>query len=150
MTAMLAVALGGCSEEAKEDAAKLKEQAADGAKELGGKAGEMAGKAGDKIKEGAKALSEQAKGFLGPIQEKIGGLDGLKDKPAELKKSVENLIAMIESKASTLTLPAGVQKTMDTLKEKLVALRDYLGGETKPEEIDAKVEDVKDTAADLK
>jgi hypothetical protein len=150
MATVLAVVLGGCSEEAKQDAEKLKGQATEGAKELGGKAEEMAGKAGEKIKEGAEAFSEQAKGFLGPITDKIGGLDGLKDKPAELKMSVENLIALIESKASTLKLPEGVQKTVDTLKEKLVALRDYLGGETKPEEIDAKVKDVKDAAADLK
>ncbi len=117
---------------------------------MGDYAKKMAGETGDKIKAGTDSLGEQARGFLGPIKEKVGDLDNLKDKPAELKKSVENLITMIESKAEAIKLPAGVQKTVDTVKEKLVALRDYLGGETKPEEIDAKVNDVKDAASDLK
>ena len=147
---LLALTLGGCSEEAKKDAAKLKSDAALDAKEMGDYAKKMAGETGDKLKAGAESLGEAAMGFLGPIKEKIGGLDSLKDKPAELKKAVENLIAMIESKAEAIQLPEGVQKTVDALKEKLVALRDYLGGETKPEEIDAKVKDVKDAAADLK
>ena len=93
--------LNGCSEEAKKDLEKAKAEAAKEADKLGDKAGE----AGEKIKEGASALNEKAVAFLGPIKEKIGGLDQLKDKPAELKKAVEGLIATIESKAEALNLP---------------------------------------------
>lgn len=146
LAALLTVVFGGCSEETKQEAEKLKSSAAEGAKALGEKAGE----AGEKIKSGAEALGEQAMAFLGPIKEKIGGLDNLKDKPAELKKSVENLITTIESKAESANLPEKAQMAIAKIKEKLVALRDYLGGETKSEEIDAKVKDVKDAAADLK
>ena len=57
---------------------------------------------------------------------------------------------VVESKAEAITLPEGVQKTVNTVKDKLVALRDYLGGETKPAEIEAKVDDVQEAASDLK
>jgi hypothetical protein len=141
------VTLPGCSEEAKKDMEKMKAEAAKEADKLGDKAGQ----AGEKIKEGASALNEKAVAFLGPIKEKIGGLDQLKDKPAELKKAVEGLIATIESKAEGLNLPEKAKNTIATVKEKLVALNNYLAGsETKPEEIDEHVKEVKDAAEGLK
>lgn len=147
---LLVLIFGGCSDEAQQKAEDLTKDAAKQGKEMGDKAGEMASQAGDKIKAGAESLGEKAMEFLGPIKDRIGGLDKLKDKPAELKKEVENLISLIESKAESITLPEGIQKTVTTVKEKLVALRDYLGGETKPEEIEAKVDEVQEAASDLK
>jgi hypothetical protein len=150
VTVLLAIAMVGCSDKAKEDLEGMKSKVAAEVKSTGEKAGEMAGKAGDKIKEGAAALSEDVLGFLGPIKEQLGSLDSLKEKPAELKAAAEKLIALIESKTESIKLPEGIQKTVDTLKEKLVKLKDYLAGDdTTPEKTSEHVDEVKNAAAGL-
>jgi hypothetical protein len=80
----------------------------------------------------------------------MGSLDSLKVKPAELKAAAEKLIALIESKTESIKLPEGIQKTVDTLKEKLVKLKDYLAGDdTTPEKTSEHVDEVKNAAAGL-
>ena len=56
------------------------------------------------------------------------GLESLKDTPAELKTSVTELLTSLESNIASLPLPEGLKTTIANLKEKLVALQQFLEG----------------------
>ncbi|MDG2224305.1 MAG: hypothetical protein P8L85_23185 [Rubripirellula sp.] len=129
---------GGCSKQAVEDAEQAVESTA----------GTIADDAGAIVQEGeaiVSGLGEAAMSSLAPLKEKFGGLDALKDKPAELKAAVVELIQSIEAKADGVTLPEGAATALETLKEKLVALRDYLGGEVDQAKIDEQLKGIMDS-----
>ena len=83
--------------------------------------------------------------FLGPLKEKFGDLDSLKDSPEKLKSAVTDLIQTIEDKAGSIELPQAMQDGLETIKEKLVALRDYLDGEVQQSGIDERVTSIMDS-----
>jgi hypothetical protein len=87
-------------------------------KELASKSSEIAGQ-----------LGEQAMALLGPLKEKIAGLEGLADKPAELKTKVSELLGALDNNMANLPVPEAVKSGLAALKEQLTKLLEYLGGE---------------------
>ena len=134
---------------AKEAAETVSANVGDAVKEGGKMAGDALeeGKqaASDAVKKGsemASELGEKAVAFLAPMKEKFGDLDSLKEKPEELKTAVDELIQSIEKKAEDIELPESVSTALATIKEKLVALKDYLGGEVEQAKIDEHLKDI--------
>jgi hypothetical protein len=89
-------------------------------------------------------LGEKAMAYLSPLKEKLGNLESLKDKPEELKTAVTELIQTIEDKAADIELPEAVSNTLATVKERLVALKDYLQGEVEQAKIDEHIQKIMD------
>ncbi len=143
----------GCSDEAKDkvkDAADKTETAAENAVE---KAGDMAQAAGEnvadaagKAKDAVAKLSKDAIAYLKPIKDGLGNLDSLKDKPAELKTAVDNLLKHMEQNVDSLHLPEKVTNALKVVKEKLVALKDYLAGEADKAKIEEHIKNIIDSA----
>jgi archaellum component FlaC len=133
------VASHGCSQQEAADALQSAEDTAKGAADTVAKGAEEAVQKGGEI---ASELGEQAMAFLTPIKEQLGGLEGLKDKPEELKAAVTKLIQSIEDKTADIKLPEAVTTTLATLKEKLVALRDYLAGEVEQAKVDEQIQGI--------
>ena len=133
-------AAGALTDDAKAAMEKGKEMAGEAA----AKGKEMAGDAAAKGKEMASELGENAMAFLAPLKEKLGNLDSLKETPEKLKTAVTELIASMEQKTEGFKLPEAMSQTLATVKEKLVALRDYLEGEYEQAKIDEKVQDIVD------
>ena len=121
--------------EAVEEGEKMASEAVEEGKEV-------AGKAVEEGKELASELSEKATAYLAPLKDKLGNLGELKDKPEELKAAVSELIESMEAKAEDLQLPESVSNALATIKEKLVALRDYLEGEVEQAQLDTRLEEV--------
>ena len=138
----------GCDKEktdtALSDAGAQIEDAGDAIAENVDKAvekGEEAAKdAGDKAKE----LGEKAMAYITPLKEKFGDLESLKEKPEELKTAVSELITSLEEKTENLELPEAVSNSLAAAKEKLIALRDYLGGEIDQAKIDEHLKEIGD------
>lgn len=128
----------GCSKEAVENA----ERAAESTAETISEDAEAVVKEGEAM---VSDLGEAAMSFLSPLKEKFGGLESLKDTPAELKTAVTELIQSIEGKAENISLPEGVTTALTTVKEKLVALRDYLEGEADQAKIDEQLKSIMDS-----
>jgi hypothetical protein len=116
-------------------------------------AGDTAANAADSVKEGAEGvvaegkeiageLSEGVTAFLTPMKEKMGNLESLKSKPEELKTAVSEMITSIEEKTSSLEMPEALSTAIESIKEKLVGLKDYLEGEYDQSGIDKKVDDL--------
>lgn len=114
---------------------------------------QTASDAADSVKEGAEGvvaegkemagdLSEGVTAFLTPLKEKMGNLESLKTKPEELKTAVTAMITSIEEKTSSLEMPEALSTALDSIKEKLVGLKDYLSGEYDQSGIDEKVDDL--------
>jgi len=59
-------------------------------------------------------------------KDELSSLDELKATPEELKARVSEIIESIETKAEGIELPETVTKALEGIKEKLIALRDYL------------------------
>lgn len=124
------------------DAAKEGQEMAGDALEGGKQA------ASDAVKKGADLasdLGEKAMAFVAPLKEKVGNLDNLKEKPEELKVAVEDLIQSMEQKAEGMELPESVSNALATIKEKLVALKDYLEGEVEQAQVNERVQDIMDS-----
>ncbi len=138
-SALLMIGGIGCSpEDAADTMKKAGESAREGADTMTKDAGKMVA-AGEKL---AGQLGDKAMEFLSPLKEKFGSLESLKESPAELKEAVTELIQSIETKAEGIKLPEAMTKTLTGIKEKLVALRDYLGGEIEQTKIDEYVGDI--------
>ncbi len=137
-----AVICGGCDSQKAADTMKKAEESAEKA------AGSIADGAGEMVKEGGKMaadLGEKAKAWLEPMKEKFGSLEELKKTPEELKTAVGNMLEYIEQKAEGINLPEAMSNSLATVKEKLVALRDYLEGEYDQSGIDKYVSEVTDS-----
>ena len=117
--------LGGCN---KQDAARELQEVEEAAGEAATKVTEGLESAVEEGEQMASELSEQAQAYLSPLKDKLGSLEELKQTPAELKTAVGDLIEMIEQKADEIELSESVSDALATLKEKLIALRDYLEG----------------------
>ena len=113
--------------------------------EMAKEGSEMAKDAVEKGKQVASDLSEKAAAYLTPIKEEFGSLDSLKEKPEELKAAVSKLIEKIETKAEDVELPEKVSNALATVKEKLVALKEYLEGEYEQAQIDERLQEIKET-----
>ena len=140
--AITAVFYGGCDSQKAADTMKKAEESAENA------AGSIADGAGEMVKEGEKMaadLGDKAKAWLEPMKEKFGSLEELKKTPEELKTAVGNMIENIEQKAEGINLPEAMSKSLATVKEKLVSLRDYLEGEYDQAGIDKYVSEVTDS-----
>lgn len=88
-------------------------------------------KSAELAKEGnemASQLGEQAMALLGPLKEKIAGLESLADKPAEMKTMVTELLATLESNMTNLPVPDAIKTGLTALKEQLTKLLEHLGG----------------------
>lgn len=90
-------------------------------------------------------LGETAMSSLAPMKEKFGGLEALDNKPAEFLAAVVALIQSIEGKTDGITLPEGAATALETVKEKLVALREYLEGEFDQAKVDAQLKALMDS-----
>ncbi len=133
--------VGGCSQEEAAEALKNAESnAEDAAKTVS----EDAEKIMAKGEEVAGELAEQAAGFLAPIKEKVQSLDKLKETPAELKTAVVDLIDSIEAKSEEIKLPEPIANALAAVKDKMIALRDYLEGEADPAKIKQYVDEIKE------
>lgn len=128
-----------------EDLEKGMEKAKEGAAKVAEEAKEGAAKAAEEVKEVATELGEKAMAYLGPLKEKFGNLDSLKEKPEELKKAVSGLIEDLDKRAKDLQLPEKIGEALNAAREKLVALRDYLEGEVEQAKIDEHVKEIWET-----
>lgn len=140
--AMLSVAVMGCEGQTEDLANKAMgdveqsmseaTQSLEGAKEKMQETMDAAkAKMADMAKSGEdtlKNLGADITNLLGPFKEKLMGLESLKDTPAELKTSVTELLTSLESNIANLPLPEGLKTTIANLKEKLVALQQFLEG----------------------
>jgi len=129
----------GCSKD--EAATELKE--AEAAVEATAK--EVVEDVGSVVEEGEKMaseLGEKAQAYLAPLKDKLGNLEELKDTPEQLKTAVVEMIASIEQKAEDVKLPETVSTALAKVKEKLIALRDYLEGKYEQAKIDEHVQEI--------
>ncbi len=144
------LALSGCSQQEAADTIKKSEDAveqaaksvSDGASEMVEKGKDMAGDMADKGKEMASKLSEEAQAYLNPLKEKFGNLDGLKEKPEELKNALTDLVQSMEKKAANVQLPASISDALSAVKEKIEGLIQYLEGEYEQSEINKKLSEI--------
>lgn len=129
-----------------EDVGEAMEKGEEAAGAAVDKGTEIAGDVFDQGKELASALSEKASAYLTPIKQEFGSLEGLKEKPDQLKAAVTALIESIEAKAEDIELPESVSSALATVKEKLIALKDYLEGEFEQAKIDEHLKEITDSA----
>ncbi len=137
-TALIPLAAGCSQKEASEAISEAKASAEEASQSLAGDASAMM----EKGKEMASELGENATAFLTPLKEKFGNLESLKETPEKLKTAVTELITSIEQKADGINLPEAMRQTLASVKEKLVALKNYLEGEYEQAGIDEKVNDI--------
>ncbi len=147
------VLCGGCDKKAATETLKNAEESAQEA------ASNVASGVGDAVDEGKAAasdavesgkqmasdLGEKAMAFLTPLKEEFGDLDSLKEKPEELKVAVTDLIQKIEDKSADIKLPEAVSTALASVKEKLIALKDYLEGEVEQAKIEEHLKDIMDS-----
>jgi molybdopterin converting factor small subunit len=149
VSALALLVLNGCSKKDAQDAVDAAgdaaQEAADDISEGAKEVVDTGKEAVEKGKEIASELGEQAVAYLTPLKEKLGGLESLKDKPEELKTAVNDLIKSMEDKAEDLKLPEAISNTLATVKEKLVALKDYLEGEVEQAQIDERIAEIMDS-----
>jgi hypothetical protein len=137
---VLLAAPSGCDTTPTEIAKKAEQQAQQASESLAADAEKLMDKGGEL----AKGLSEQAMSFMGPLKEKLAGLEGLKDKPEELKTTVTEMLQSLESNIANLPLPEGLKTTITQLKEKLQMLQEYLGGAIEPAKLQEYLDGIKD------
>ncbi|MDP1562100.1 MAG: hypothetical protein Q8M16_12035 [Pirellulaceae bacterium] len=94
----------------------------------GRRVGEKGEELASKSNEIAGQLGAQAMALLGPLKEKIAGLDGLVDKPAEMKTLVTELLGTLDTRMANLPVPDAVKSGLTGLKEQLTKLLEHLGG----------------------
>lgn len=138
----LMLVLGGCNQQQATDSLKKAEESAEAAgKALSKEAGDLA-KKGEAL---ADQLGAEATAFLNPLKEQFAGLEKLKGSPSELSAAVSKAIESIEQKAENLKLPEPIEKGIGVIKEKLVALRDYLAGEVEPAKVEEHLKAILDS-----
>lgn len=125
---LLNIGCEGTAEKAKAEAEKAKKSAEAAVKNATDKATSAVEGAAETGKDMAAKLGEQAMAVLGPLKEKIAGLDGLVDKPAEMKTMVTELLGTLDNNLANLPVPEGVKSGLTALKEQLTKLLEYLGG----------------------
>jgi hypothetical protein len=143
LTMTLSVGCGDkAAESIKSTAGKMEKAAGDAA----GEADKAAKKMGDAAKaavessgEAMSKLGEKAMGFLNPLKEEFGKLEGLVSEPTKLKQAASDLIAKLDSDMSGFNLPKPIADALKAAKEKLVALRDYITDEADSAELKDKV-----------
>jgi len=134
---------GGCS---KDDAADAINEVETAANDTAQSVAEGAGRAVEEGERMAGELTAKAKQYVDPLKEKLGDLDSLKDTPEELKKAVAGLIDSIEQRTGEIKLPEGVTSALATIKEKLIALRDYLEGEVDQAKIEEHLKEIEEAS----
>lgn len=142
LCAAMMLVCSGCSKEKAAETVKNAEEAVEEAAET------VANDAGKVVKEGEKLaseLGEKALAYLSPLKEKLGNLENLKETPDELKKAVTELVQSIEDKAEDIELPEAMSTALATVKEKLVALKDYLEGEVDQAKIEEHIKEIMDS-----
>ena len=140
--AAVAVGWSGCSREEVTQTLKKAETSAEEA------AATTAKEVGKMVKEGESAaseLGEKAIAYLSPLKEQFSKLDSLKESPEELKTAVTDLIQSIEEKAEDVHLPEAISNTLATVKEKLMALKEYLEGEVDQAKIGEHIQGIMDS-----
>jgi uncharacterized coiled-coil DUF342 family protein len=143
ITALVATISVGCD---KEDAANTLKKAEDSAADVAKTVADDASKMADEGKKMASELGEKAMGFLNPLKEKLGNLEGLKETPEKLQAEVSQLLETMEQKAEGIELPEAVSTALATIKEKLVALKAYLAGEVEQAKIDEHIKGIMESA----
>jgi uncharacterized coiled-coil DUF342 family protein len=150
---MTIVGMSGCTQQDASDSIEKTEEsikkAADAVSDEAGKmvdqGKEMAGDMAKKGNEIAAQLSEKAQSYLNPLKAKFGELDGLKESPEKLKTAVSELIKSIEDKTSDIALPESISDSLTAVKEKLVALAEYLEGEYEQSQINEKLSEIRES-----
>lgn len=136
-----------------EQAGDSVKDAADKAEKAAGDAADKAGDAAEKMADAAKKaaessgeaiskLGEKAMGFLGPLKTDFGKLGDLVSEPSKLKEAADNLIKKLDTDMSGFKLPQSVTDGLSAVKEKLIALRDYISDEADKAEIKKKLDAV--------
>ncbi len=125
----------GKAEKAAGDAAGEADKAAK-------KMGEAAKTAVESSGEAISKLGEKAMGFLDPLKEEFGKLEGLVSEPTKLKQAASDLIAKLDQDMGGFNLPKPIADALNAAKEKLVALRDYITDEADPAQLEEKVKGV--------
>lgn len=142
---LLLASLVGCSDKAK-DAVENAENAvgdvAQDAADMAETAGDNIADAGKKAEEAVSEFGAESVAYFSSMKERFGNLDGLKDKPEELKKWVDDTLKAIEEKAENVQLPDAASNALDAVKEKLVALKEYLAGEVDQAKIDEHIKGI--------
>ena len=139
---VLAFALNGCTkQQAVDTVAEAEKSAGQAVEEIGQQVGDAV-EAGEEM---AGELSEKATAYLTPLKEKFGNLESLKETPDRLKAAVSDLIQSIEDKAEDITLPESLSNALASVKEKLIALEEYLEGEVEQAKIDEHLRDIADS-----
>ena len=131
----------GCPE--PESVKKLSDKASQEAEQVTESLKEEAGKLAEKGEEMTEKLGEQAKNLFEPLKEKLAGLEGLKDKPAELKTSVTEMLTALETSISNVQLPEPIKTTLDSLKEQLTEFNQYLDGAVEPDKVQEHIDSLK-------
>ncbi len=132
---------GGCPgpDKAMELPTTPPQQVGQGAQSLQEQAGQLAEQGGDM----AKKLSEQAMSLFEPLKEKLAGWESLKDKPAELKTSVNEMLESLENNISNVQLPESIKPMVESLKEQLTALSQYLEGAVESDKVQEYIDSLK-------
>lgn len=129
---LLVVGCEGAAEEMAKKAKAEERKAVQAAKDMTDKAAatmkEKSDELAAKSSEIASQLGDQAMALLGPLKEKIAGLDSLADKPAEMKVAVTELLGTLDSSMANLPVPEAVKSGLTALKEQLTKLLEHLGG----------------------
>ena len=142
LLAALALSVSGCNKQEVTEELKEVEAAAEEA------TAQVAGDVETAVEEGEKMaseLGEKAMEYLTPLKDELSSLDELKATPEDLKARVSEIIESIETKAEGIELPETVTKALEGIKEKLIALRDYLQGEFEQAKIDEHVKEIMDS-----
>lgn len=142
LLAPVGLLIAGCEGAADDIANKAKAEAGkalDAAKEKGSELAE-------KSSEIAGQLGEQAMALLGPLKDKIMGLDSLVSKPEEMKTAVTELLATLDGNLASLPVPEGIKSGITALKEQLTQLLEYLGGAVEPEKLQGFLKTIKEIA----
>ena len=129
----------GCS---KDEAATQLKEAEAAVEETAKDVGEDVRSAVEEGERMASELSEKAQAYLAPLKDKFSNLEEVKDTPEQLKAAVAEMIESLEQKAEEVELPETVSATLAKVKEKLIALRDYMEDEYEQAKIDEHVQEI--------
>jgi DNA repair exonuclease SbcCD ATPase subunit len=142
----------GCDDQASQTLKRAEESAESAAATIAEDAGELVKEgeaaASDAIEQGkqmASELGEKATAYLTPLKEKFGNLESLKGKPEELKTAVNELLQSLEQKTEDIQLPEAISTALATIKEKLIALKEYLAGEVEQSQLDQRLQEISES-----
>jgi uncharacterized coiled-coil DUF342 family protein len=144
-TVMLIACIGCNQKEADETLEKAQDTAGETADTVAKEGEEAIAKGKELVEKGKEMASElgtKTAAFFATMKDQLGDLESFKDTPDKLKTAVSDLIQTIDEKSEELNLPEAINKTLATVKEKLVALKEYLEGEAEQAQIDEKVQEI--------